>query len=96
MDGVGFAGWMEVIERPCGRRTWPVETKLRGMAESCVPGATVGEVARRHRLQPGQVTTWAAALPAAGAGAAGQPAAAASRGRARAGGPGVVRTGSRA
>ena len=58
MDGVGFAGRMEVIEQPCGRRTWPVETKLRVVAESYVPGASVGEVARRHGLQPGQVTTW--------------------------------------
>lgn len=58
MDGVGFAGRMEVIEQPCGRRTWPVETKLRVVAESHVPGASVGEVARRHGLQPGQVTTW--------------------------------------
>ncbi|MEO1568234.1 MAG: transposase [Pseudomonadota bacterium] len=58
MDGVGFAGRMEVIEQPCGRRTWPVETKLRVVAESYVPGALVGEVARRHGLQPGQVTTW--------------------------------------
>lgn len=58
MDGVGFAGRMEVIEQPCGRRTWPVETKLRVVAESYVPGASVGEVARRHGLRPGQVTTW--------------------------------------
>jgi transposase len=58
MDGVGFAGRIEVIEQPCGRRTWPVETKLRVVAESYVPGASVGEVARRHGLQPGQVTTW--------------------------------------
>lgn len=58
MDGVGFAGRMEVIEQPCGRRTWPVETKLRVVAESYVPGALVGDVARRHGLQPGQVTTW--------------------------------------
>jgi transposase len=48
MDGVGFAGRMEVIEQPCGRRTWPVETKLRVVAESHVPGASVGEVAGRH------------------------------------------------
>ncbi|MEE4208567.1 MAG: transposase, partial [Parvularcula sp.] len=58
MDRVGFAGRMEVIEQPCGRRTWPVETKLRVVAESHVPGALVGEVARRHGLLPNQVTTW--------------------------------------
>ena len=58
MDGSGFVGRMEVIEQPCGRRTWPVETKLRVVAESHVPGASVGEVARRHGLLPSQVTTW--------------------------------------
>ncbi|MGB6231329.1 MAG: transposase [Litorimonas sp.] len=49
---------MEVIEQPCGRRTCPVETKLRIVAESYVSGSSVGEVAGRHGLQPGQVTTW--------------------------------------
>ena len=58
MDGSGFAGRMEVIEQRWGRRTWPVETKLRVVAESYVPGASVGEAARRHGLLPGQVTTW--------------------------------------
>ncbi|MGR3435783.1 MAG: transposase [Shimia sp.] len=58
MDGSGFMGRMEVVEQACGRRTWPVETKLRVVAESHVPGASVGDVARRHGLLPSQVTTW--------------------------------------
>jgi transposase-like protein len=43
MDGGEFGGRMEVIEQPCGRRTWPVETRLRVAAESYVPGASVSE-----------------------------------------------------
>lgn len=55
----GFAGRYEVLEdRGSGRRTWPPEVKLRIVAESHAPGAMVGEVARRHRLMPSQVTTW--------------------------------------
>ncbi len=55
----GFAGRYEVREdRGSGRRTWPADGKLRIAAESHAPGAMVGEVARRHRLMPSQVTTW--------------------------------------
>lgn len=55
----GFAGRYEVLEdRGAGRRMWPTDVKLRIVAESHAPGATVSEVARRHRLMPSQVTTW--------------------------------------
>jgi transposase len=55
----GFAGRYEVLEdRGAGRRTWPTEVKLRIVAESHAPGVMVGEVARRYRLMPSQVTTW--------------------------------------
>ena len=55
----GFAGRYEVLEdRGAGRRTWPTDEKLRIVAESHAPGAMVGEVARRYRLMPSQVTTW--------------------------------------
>jgi transposase len=52
----GFAGRYE--HREVGRRTWPAEVKLRVVTESHVPGVTVSEVARPHRLMPSQVTTW--------------------------------------
>ena len=58
MDGVGFAGRMEVLTEPAGRRVWPLETKLRIVAESYAAGASVGEVARRHGLLANQVTRW--------------------------------------
>ena len=56
--GEGFAGRYEVLDEPGRRRSWPVEAKLRIVAESHEPGAMVSEVARRHRLLPSQVTTW--------------------------------------
>lgn len=58
MDGSGFAGRMEVLAEPSGRRAWPLETKLRIVAESYAAGASVGEVARRYDLSPNQVTCW--------------------------------------
>jgi transposase len=58
MDGSGFAGRIEVLAEPSGRRAWPLETKLRIVAESYADGASVGEVARRHGLQSNQVTCW--------------------------------------
>ena len=54
----GFAGRFDVLEEPTGRRTWPDEAKARIVLESFAPGARVGEVARRHRLLPSQLTTW--------------------------------------
>ena len=58
IDGSGFAGRMEVLAEPSGRRAWPLETKLRIVAESYADDASVGEVARRHGLQSNQVTCW--------------------------------------
>jgi len=54
----GFAGRFDVLEEPTGRRSWPDEAKARIVLESFAPGARVGEVARRHRLLPSQLTTW--------------------------------------
>ena len=96
MDGSGFAGRVEAIEQPCGRRSWPAETKPLVVAESHVPGASVGEVARRHGVAARPGDDVAAARPAGGAGAAGQPAAAAGRGCAGAGCEDAVHPGGRA
>ena len=40
------------------RRRWSVEDKLRLVAESGTPGASVSEVARRNDLSPGLLFTW--------------------------------------
>jgi transposase len=54
----GFAGRLEVIEGPSGRRSWPDEVKARIVRESLEPGVRVSEVARRHRISPQQLTLW--------------------------------------
>lgn len=54
----GFAGRVEVIEGPTGRRSWPEDVKARIVRESLEPGASVSEVARRHRITPQQLTQW--------------------------------------
>src|SRR5450759_1520441 len=54
----GFAGRLEVIEGPSGRRSWPASIKARIVRESLEPGVTVSEVARRHRMSPQHLTLW--------------------------------------
>ena len=54
----GFAGRLEVIEGPSGRRNWPDAVKAEIVRESLEPGATVSEVARRHRMSPQHLTLW--------------------------------------
>lgn len=57
-EAPGFAGRLEVFEGPSGRRSWPDEVKARIVQESFAAGARVGEVARRHRISPQQLTGW--------------------------------------
>jgi transposase len=54
----GFAGRLDVIEGPSGRRRWPEDIKARIVRESLEPGVTVSEVARRHRMSPQHLTLW--------------------------------------
>uniref|UniRef100_A4WYX9 Transposase n=1 Tax=Cereibacter sphaeroides (strain ATCC 17025 / ATH 2.4.3) TaxID=349102 RepID=A4WYX9_CERS5 len=56
--GEGYVGSFRVLDEPMGRRTWPDEEKLRIVMESCAPGTRVGDVARKYRLLPSQLTTW--------------------------------------
>lgn len=39
-------------------RKWPDEVKARIVAETLVPGATVGEIARRHGVPANHVSSW--------------------------------------
>jgi transposase len=48
----GFAGRLEVIEGPSGRRNWPDVVKAQIVQESLEPGVTVSGVVRRHRVSP--------------------------------------------
>src|SRR5487761_2448252 len=54
----GFAGRLEVIEGPSGRRSWPDVVKAQIVRESFEAGVTVSEVARRHRMSPQHLTFW--------------------------------------
>ena len=49
---------IEIINGRQGRRRWGVEEKLRIVAESHEPGATVGAVAARHDVYPSLLHTW--------------------------------------
>ncbi len=49
---------LDVIAGPTGRRRWPDEVKARIVAETLEPGVRVNDVARRHGVQPQQVTAW--------------------------------------
>jgi transposase-like protein len=49
---------IEIINGREGRRRWGVEEKLRIVAETHEPGATVGAVAVRHDVYPSLLRTW--------------------------------------
>jgi transposase len=49
---------IEIINGREGRRRWGVEEKLRIVAETHEPGATVGAVAARHDIYPSLLRTW--------------------------------------
>jgi len=54
----GFVGRLEVLEGATGRRSWPDEVKARIVRESFDSGNRVCDVARRHGIQPQQLTAW--------------------------------------
>lgn len=49
---------MEIIVGTERRRRWRIEEKLRIVAETEQPGASVSEVARRHDVSRGLVWNW--------------------------------------
>src|SRR5687768_5549118 len=54
----GYAGRLEVIGGPTGRRRRSVDAKARIALESLMPGVTVAEVARKHAVTRWQVYDW--------------------------------------
>jgi transposase len=58
----GFAGRLDFIEGPSGRRRWPDDVKAWIVRESFEPGVTVSEVACRHRISPQHLTLWRRAV----------------------------------
>jgi transposase len=55
-----FAGRLEVVGGPSGRRRWPDDVKARVVAESFRRGARVADVARAHGATRGQIYQWRA------------------------------------
>lgn len=54
----GFAGRIDVISGPTGRRNRSVAERRRIAAESLEPGAIVADVARRHGATRWQIYDW--------------------------------------
>lgn len=54
----GFAGRLEVIEGPTGRRKRTQAEKARIVAESLMPGVRVADVARKYGATRWQVYDW--------------------------------------
>ena len=54
----GYAGRLEVIEGPTGRRQRSDREKARIAAESLMPGVRVSDVARKHGTTRWQVYDW--------------------------------------
>ena len=54
----GYAGRLEVLEGPTGRKRRSDEQKARIVAESLVSGVRVADVARRHGVTRWQVYDW--------------------------------------
>lgn len=54
----GFAGRLDLIEGPTGRRQRSAAERARIAAESLLPGARIAEVARRHGTTRWQVYYW--------------------------------------
>lgn len=54
----GYAGRLEVLEGPTGRRVRSAADKARIAAESLVPGVQVAAVARKHGVTRWQIYDW--------------------------------------
>jgi transposase len=51
-------GTVEIITGRERRRRWSVEDKLKIVAETLEPGASVNQIAARHDVYPGLLFTW--------------------------------------
>lgn len=48
----------EILPRDAGKRRWPDEVKGHLVAQTCLPGVTVNEVARRVGMRPNHLSSW--------------------------------------
>ncbi|MFO7854737.1 MAG: transposase [Paracoccaceae bacterium] len=54
----GYAGRIEVVTGPTGRRRWPDHVKAALVLESFRDGASVSDVARKHDVSAPQLHAW--------------------------------------
>jgi transposase len=57
-NGEGYAGRIDVVTGPSGRRRWPEQVKAEIVLESYRDGVSVADVARRHGVSAPQLHSW--------------------------------------
>lgn len=57
-DGEGYAGRIDVVTGPTGRRRWPEHVKASIVLETYRDGVSVADVARRHEISASQLHAW--------------------------------------
>ena len=57
-DGEGYAGRIDVVPGPTGRRRWPEHVKASIVLETYRDGASVADIARKHDISPPQLHAW--------------------------------------
>ena len=54
----GYAGRIDVVTGPSGRRRWPEQVKAEIVLESYRDGVSVADVARKHGVSAPQLHSW--------------------------------------
>lgn len=57
-DGEGYAGRIDVVTGPTGRRRWPEHVKASIVLETYRDGVSVADIARRHEISAPQLHAW--------------------------------------
>lgn len=57
-DDEGYAGRIDVVSGPSGRRRWPEHVKASIVLESFRDGVSVADVARKHGVSAPQLHAW--------------------------------------
>ena len=57
-DDEGYAGRIEVVTGPTGRRRWPEHVKAAIVLETFRDGVSVADVARKHGVSAPQLHAW--------------------------------------
>ena len=57
-DDHGYAGRIDIVTGPTGRRRWPEHVKAAMVLETFRDGVTIADVARRHGVSAPQLHAW--------------------------------------